>query len=521
MTTQISANPASLGQMPPRSGESADLLHAAERIRLEATKALDPLRRARLGQFLTPAPVAESMASMLTLRKRRIRVLDPGAGTGCLTAALTAQLISKRKRPELVTAICYEIDAALTRPLAETLRICRRAAQAAGIELAYEIRTQDYIADSAGDAASIFAPEDDKFDCVIMNPPYRKIHSSSAERGYLRGAGIETTNLYTGFMLLAARQLRPGGEFVSINPRSFCNGPYFRPFRREFLSTIAIDEVHVFESRRQAFKDDDVLQENIIIYGHRSDRSPAETAVSMTGSDGAITRRRVPYSRLVHPEDQDSVLHVATEESADVVARRIRTLNASLCDLGLMVSTGRVVDFRAREALRPEPTRGTVPLIYPAHFHDGVVKWPNGQTRKPNAIIADSATASLLVDSGFYVLTKRFSAKEERRRVVAALYDPRTISADRVGFENHLNYFHAGGAGIDEQIARGLTIYLNSTAVDLYFRQFSGHTQVNASDLRKLHYPSQEQLRGLARAINRVGDQEEVDRAFDEVLQSF
>ncbi len=520
MSTKISAIPVVPRSTSRTCGDANGLIGAVEEIRLASTWSLDPSQRARLGQFMTPASVAKLMASMLSLTKRRIRLLDPGAGIGSLTAAVTAQVIAKRKRPELVTAICYEIDGALTRALAETLRLCRKAAQAAGIEFAYEIRTRDYIADRAECGASMFSPDEERYDCVILNPPYRKIHSSSAEREHLRGLGIETTNLYTGFMLLAARQLRPGGEFVSISPRSFCNGPYFRPFRQEFLATIAIDEMHVFESRRQAFKEDEVLQENIIIHGRRSEQSPEQAIVSMTALDGSIVRRRVPYTRLVHPEDPDSILHVAADDSADLVANRIRTLDTSLGDLGLAVSTGRVVDFRARGALRSEPGRGTVPLIYPAHFHEGMVKWPNGQTRKPNAIMANSDTASLLVDAGFYVLTKRFSAKEERRRIVAAFYDPRDIRADRVGFENHLNYFHAGGCGVEEEIARGLTVFLNSTTVDQYFRQFSGHTQVNASDLRKLQYPNLPQLRHLARTTRAIGDQREIDRAVDRLFQS-
>src|SRR6185295_995357 len=101
----------------------------------------------------------------------------------------------------------------------------------------------------------------------------------------------------------------------------------------------------------------------------------------------------------------------------------------------------------------------------------------------------------------YYVLLKRFSSKEERRRVVAAVYDPTDIPGPIVGFENHLNYFHHHGRGIDVTLARGLAAFLNSTLVDDYFRQFSGHTQVNATDLRMMRYPTRVQLLALGRRI--------------------
>ncbi len=59
-----------------------------------------------------------------------------------------------------------------------------------------------------------------------------------------------------------------------------------------------------------------------------------------------------------------------------------------------------------------------------------------------------------------------------------------------LAFENHLNLFHDNRHGISPSLARGLSVYLNSTAVDDNFRSFNGHTQVNATDLKTLKYPS-------------------------------
>jgi adenine-specific DNA-methyltransferase len=91
------------------------------------------------------------------------------------------------------------------------------------------------------------------------------------------------------------------------------------------------------------------------------------------------------------------------------------------------------------------------------------------------------------------------------------MYDPTAIPGPVVGFEDHLNYFHQGGRGIDVTLARGLATFLNSTLVDDYFRQFSGHTQVNATDLRVMRYPTRAQLLALGRRIETTPAQEDLD----------
>jgi adenine-specific DNA-methyltransferase len=118
-----------------------------------------------------------------------------------------------------------------------------------------------------------------------------------------------------------------------------------------------------------------------------------------------------------------------------------------------------------------------------------------------------------------YVLVKRFSSKEERWRIVAAVYEKADHTAPVVGFENHLNVFYRKGAGLPLHLARGLAAFLNSTLVDLFFRQFNGHTQVNATDLRSMRYPSAAKLEALGRKIGEAAlDQEAVDAMVEQEL---
>jgi adenine-specific DNA-methyltransferase len=112
------------------------------------------------------------------------------------------------------------------------------------------------------------------------------------------------------------------------------------------------------------------------------------------------------------------------------------------------------------------------------------------------------------------VLVKRFTAKEERRRVVASVFDPAFVPGDVIAFENHLNVFHIKGQGLPSGIARGLAVWLNSTVVDRYVRSFNGHTQINATDLRRLPYPSLDELLHLGAAISSTtfASQDAIDR---------
>ena len=119
----------------------------------------------------------------------------------------------------------------------------------------------------------------------------------------------------------------------------------------------------------------------------------------------------------------------------------------------------------------------------------------------PDGITTPLTDPALTPDRGVPTITSR-SSKEEARRVVASVIDPSFAGADRYAIENHLNYFHRAGGPLDRDRALGLATYLNSLCVDRYFRQFSGHTQVNATDLRRLRYPREASLSQLGSSID-------------------
>jgi len=489
------------------------LLSQAETLRLTVASETHRAHKSAMGQFMTPAPTAEFMAGLLDLTAPSIRLLDPGAGLGALTAAAVDRWKATKPAGGVLTATAYELDDRLLGHLTQAMSDL----SVPGLQV--NTQAGDYLEAASRSILDGARP----YTHAIINPPYKKISTTSQARASALQAGLTIVNLYAAFVGLALAQLEKGGQLVAIIPRSFCNGPYYKGFRQWVLDRAAIEHVHLFDSRTLAFKDDAVLQENLIILLHRG--APQGDVTITSSSDDTFTdvrERVVPFEAVVKPNDADVFFHVSMESAAGAL-ETAPNISASLSDLDISVSTGPVVSFRTRDHLLSEPAEGAVPMIYPAHFEGMETRWPIAGSKKANAIRRNADTERWLYPGGGpYVAVRRMSSKEERRRVNAALVDDAHLAhAPAVGFDNGLNVFHAGKRPLDPDLAWGLLAYLNSSAVDQHFRRFNGHTQVNATDLRNIPYPSKEGLVELGRWARAQPQLDEalVNQRMDELLE--
>lgn len=471
------------------------LVNTVDDIRIQANKLLDEDTRGKKGQFMTPASAACILAGMFRDLDGELNVLDAGAGVGSLTTALVERALTDFQ-PTSINANAWELENVLVENLNHSLVLCQEASAESHVAWNTQINQVDFIQHAVDIIKAREAGEETvTFNKAILNPPYLKIAAASDERKNLRSVGIETGNLYSCFVALALMLLEDGGEIVAITPRSFCNGPYFNDFRRILLDGNNLNKLHVFESRTRAFKGDKVLQENVIYHIVKGEvQGQVEITSSTCADDPEPVVRMAEFNEVVNPNNPGRFIHIVTNDEQAAIAIRVGGMPCSLEDLGIEASTGKVVDFRTRSNLRHDPEEGTVPLIYPMHFNDCMIEYPVVSKKKPNAIVLNDETMKQMVPNGTYVLTKRLTSKEETRRIVAGLYTAEIADVDVVGFENKTNYFHAGGQPLEMNFAKGLWVYLNSKLVDQYFRQFNGHTQVNATDLRTLRYPTREQL---------------------------
>lgn len=286
------------------------MLSVVEKSRLRISKTTESRKKSKLGQFFTPARIAEFMAGLFVKTTGdSCRLLDAGAGIGSLSAAFLERWLSGGFDFKRVGIDAFEIDKTLLPDLTRTIEGYKRHA-----EVASTIRNDDFI-EAAVDSlcGNLFVKALPKCTHAILNPPYKKIRSNSSHRALLRQAGIETVNLYSGFVALSLSLLENRGQLVAIIPRSFCNGPYYHPFRKFILERAALRHIHLFASRNMAFKDDDVLQENVIIMIERGVQQ-GDVEIT-TSSDDSFTDMQTfihPFHNIVFQDDSHHFINIPT-----------------------------------------------------------------------------------------------------------------------------------------------------------------------------------------------------------------
>ncbi|MBE0470891.1 MAG: Eco57I restriction-modification methylase domain-containing protein [Methyloprofundus sp.] len=478
---------------------------------------LDKESQKQNSQYFTPLPIAKFLASLFVKLKGNISLLDPGSGSGILSYAVVEESLCRRDA-QLIELTTYDISPAPKPFLDKTCRLCSSICDESNVIFKHKHYIRDFIIDNMKK----------RFSHAIINPPYQKISASSPHRKVLKELGIDTVNLYAGFVSKAIKMLEIGGELVAIIPRSFCNGPYYESFRKHLLTSSAITHIHIFDSRKDAFYENQILQENIIIHcikGH--DQGNITISSSRNGNfyfdtnsqsyiAEGMTIRTVPFENVIKRDDKSQFIHIPKNDIDQAIIERAAIFQTTLNDLGVEVSTGPIVGFRLKEFLVEKfiPNH-TAAVIYPSGSGNEAL-WP--LEKKPSSIKINEKTKKLLWEnSGTYLLVNRFSSKEQARRIVAMIYSSSTTLAERVGFDNKINVFHKNKRPIHPDLAKGLFVFLNSSLIDKYYRCIGGHTQVNASDLKYLKYPDYKSLIAIGQKVNlQKITQLEIDKLIDE-----
>ena len=475
--------------------------------------------RKSLGQFFTSKTTARFMACLFSFpQKKRVEILDPGAGSGVLSAAIIEMIDKYHPEISQIALTCYETNSDILPLLAENLDYIKRKAR---VGLSIEILDTDYIISQADDFSGTISasPMQRKFDMVIGNPPYFKLAKDAPEAALMPEVCYGAPNIYFLFASMSLFNLADNGEMVYILPRSWTSVAYFSCFRSYLLHYGKLTDVHIFVSRKKVFDNENVLQETMIMKVRKTLVVPQTVRItsSVSSTDfNEITELFVPYDVVVSGNEQYVYL-VTSEEEANVL-KKVNAFTNPMPSMGLKMKTGLTVDFRNKELLRNNCSDNNVPLFYSQHMKNGRVIFPIG---KENEYMSDELPGMVQVNRN-YLFVKRFTAKEERRRLQCAIYLANQYPMfKKISTQNKINFIDTiDNSEMTEELVCGLYIVLNSTLYDMYYRILNGSTQVNSTEMNSIPIPARRDLERLGRKLIESGDYstEYCDRVLEEVV---
>lgn len=457
--------------------------------------------RKKKGQFFTSKETAIFMASLFDLSNigNHVDILDPGTGTGILSAALIDRIIEEN-RVKSICLTCYENDKDVLPVLHNNLRYIKEHSP---IDFSYIIIEDDYILSQANDfEGTLFANKTPKkYDLIIGNPPYLRIMRNNPAAISMPTVVHGAPNMYFLFASMSLFNLKKDCEMVYIIPRSWTSGEYFKTFRKYFLHDGKLERIHLFVSRDKVFNQEQVLQETIIIKVKKEEKVPSFVRISSTQTNNdfnELTEIDVSYNAIV---SGDSLYVYLPTSKADVeVIQMINSYSKTLPDEGLKMHTGIVVDFRQWEELKKEPGEHVLPLFYSQNIKNGRVN--HNPTGKEYDWIVDSKPG-LIQKNQNYVFCKRFTAKEERRRLQCGIYLAKDFSQYKfIGTQNKINYVdRVDKKEMSVPLTYGIYALLNSTLFDMFYRILNGSTQVNSTEINNIPVPPIDEIEEMGKQL--------------------
>ena len=471
--------------------------------------------RKKYGQFFTSKETAVFMAGLFNISEdsTEISVLDPGAGSGILSIALLERLdtLSVKK----VNLVCYENDDKIIPILKDNLEYAKNNIS---FQLTYEVRNENYILDNEIDYNNMLGAKPDpyKYDVIIGNPPYKKIPKDAVEAHAMPDICYGAPNLYFLFTEMAVFNLKNDSEMVFIIPRSWTSGAYFNAFRQKLFSESVIEHIHLFVSRDKVFENESVLQETMIVKLRKTNQKPDYITITSTNSNkdfSEITSFRAPYDIVVCGKYK--YVYLVTNADEIETLQQLNKWDDTLPSLGLKMKTGLTVDFRNREALRDNAEDAAVPLFYSQHIQSGKVIFPIGKEHE--YLVTEQS--GLLQKNANYLFVKRFTAKEEHRRLQCGVYLSRKYpDYKQISTQNKINFID-GLKGLSECVVYGLYVLFNSTMYDSYYRILNGSTQVNSTEVNSMPVPPMSTIESMGKEL--IAKRDMSEESCDMILRSY
>ena len=185
----------------------------------------------------------------------------------------------------------------------------------------------------------------------------------------------------------------------------------------------------------------------------------------------------------------------------EAILNLFKSWDGNMSKFNIQVSTGPVVAFRSEEYLSHDESEETVPLYWSHNVVKMLCDHPVEKKGRCQYIRVSQGSKSSLLPNKNYILLRRFSAKDDESRLVAAPYFGNASKYRYVGVENKLNYIYRPKGHLIRSEVMGISALLNSELYDSYFRLFNGNINVSSTELRMMPFPPIKTIREIGNSI--------------------
>ena len=457
------------------------------------------------GQFFTPLAISQFMGSLARATdSESIRILDPGCGSAILSCSLIEHLVQNNTTLKKINLDLYDTDTVLIPYTDIVLGYLSDWLRSKGVQIDLTIHQEDFILVNHTyiSGTNLFNDNIVLYDYIISNPPYFKLAKDDARTQCCASIVDGQTNIYALFMAICSKMLNESGEMIFITPRSFASGRYFQSFRDYLFENTRLCFVHLFNTRKDTFAKDDVLQELVITRFAHSNNGRiiiSHSEGSRDLNDPVI--KDYPETDILDPSTSDKVVFLPTDDKDDAILSLFRSWDGNMEKYDIKISTGPVVAFRIYDYITSDEDPDTVPLYWMHNVVKMLADHPVNKKDKGQYIKVAPESMHTLLPNKNYILLRRMSSKDDSSRLVAAPYFGNMAKYKYVGIENKLNYIYRPKGHLRRDETIGLTALLDSDLFDGYFRTFNGNINVSATELRAMPLPPIETIREIGKQI--------------------
>lgn len=490
----------------PKDGENPSAY--ADRVGQNYANSTPADSKKKKGQYFTPLSISMFMSTLANTPSEELSILDPGCGCGILSSCLIEHLALNYhiKRIQLTT---YETDDDIIPYTKSVFLYLQVWLSQLNIAFEFEILTDDFVlahSECLSHTPTLFREDMiSEYDYIISNPPYFKLSKDDIRVKSSISIVDGQTNIYALFLAISCKMLKESGQMIFITPRSFSSGRYFRLFRKFFFSNVTIDFIHLFNTRNSTFAKDDVLQELLIMSCHPNNSNQNQNIkVSFSESSKDLDKSYVkafPGKDIIDNNSSERILYLPVCSNDESVLNLFKSWDGTLAKYNIQISTGPVVAYRQEEFLTKEEETNTVPLFWSHNVSKMLCDQSAEKKNRCQYIKLGQESISYLIPNKNYIFLRRFSAKDDKSRLIAAPYFGNTSQYRFIGVENKLNYIYRPQGHLNRSEIMGISALLNSELYDTYFRLFNGNINVSSTELRIMPFPPIQTIREIGNKI--------------------